>query len=276
MAPPASPAAPRYHVVHTTRYAFSQVVAAGTELTLRLAPRGAASHQLIVRPLAASTAEGTDELGNRWLRATLSGGFSALLVTAKSLVAPREETPGTDGATLDRLRTWSARVPEHPAFHEIANRSLGRARLTGEDLANLSAAIRRDFVFDQTAVDPEGALELFLATRRGVCQDFAHLAVGCLRAARLPACYALGYPAVPAETGACHAWALAWLPDEGWIALDPTSGRAGPLGHLVLGLGRDHGDVAPVSGTMAYAGDCRLAVRISVRQESTGESGSAG
>lgn len=268
MRAPESPAAQPYRVVHTTRHAFTEVVAGGAELTLRLAPRGAASHRLVVRPLPASTVEGADELGNRWVRATLGGGLGSLLVTSTSVVEPRDDAPGTDGATLDRLRGWSPRVTEHGVFHELGRRYLGRPAKAA--LADLAEGLRQDFVFDSTALDPDGALERFLAARRGVCQDFAHLAVGCLRAAGLPACYVIGYPAVPAEGASCHAWALACLPDEGWMALDPAHGRAGPLGHIVLGLGRDHGDVAPVSGTMSYSGDCRLSVSISVRPERAG------
>jgi transglutaminase-like putative cysteine protease len=96
------------------------------------------------------------------------------------------------------------------------------------------------------------------AERRGVCQDFAHLAVGSLRAIGLAARYVSGYietdppPGEPKVFGAdaSHAWCSIWIPDHGWLDFDPTNGVVAPSRHVTIGWGRDYADVAPVRGVV--------------------------
>jgi transglutaminase-like putative cysteine protease len=94
--------------------------------------------------------------------------------------------------------------------------------------------------------------------RRGVCQDFAHLAVGALRTIGLAARYVSGYietdppPGEPKTVGAdaSHAWCSVWVPDHGWLDFDPTNGVVAPARHVTIGWGRDYADVAPVRGVV--------------------------
>jgi transglutaminase-like putative cysteine protease len=91
-----------------------------------------------------------------------------------------------------------------------------------------------------------------------VCQDFAHLAVGCLRTLGLAARYVSGYietdppPGEPKSIGsdASHAWCSVWIPDHGWLDFDPTNGIVSPDRHVTIGWGRDYADVAPVRGVV--------------------------
>ncbi|MET0908913.1 MAG: transglutaminase family protein, partial [Ilumatobacteraceae bacterium] len=92
----------------------------------------------------------------------------------------------------------------------------------------------------------------------GVCQDFAHLAVGCLRALGLAARYVSGYIETEPPPGearsigadASHAWCSVWIPDHGWLDFDPTNGVVAPGRHITVGWGRDYADVAPIRGVV--------------------------
>jgi transglutaminase-like putative cysteine protease len=117
----------------------------------------------------------------------------------------------------------------------------------------------------------------------GVCQDFAHLLLGVVRKKGLPARYVSGY-LVPQNAAspdaklqeviggsASHAWAEVYLPDSGWVGLDPTLGKPLGLQHVRIGYGRDYGDVAPVRGVYKGHAGQRLSVDVSVRPEIDGD-----
>jgi hypothetical protein len=112
--------------------------------------------------------------------------------------------------------------------------------------------------------------------RRGVCQDFAHLMIGCLRALGLPARYVSGYLLTTPATGtprlvgadASHAWVSVWCPDGGWVDFDPTNDTRPQLSHVTLAWGRDFGDVSPLRGIILGGGEHELAVRVTVTPQS--------
>jgi len=137
----------------------------------------------------------------------------------------------------------------------------------------LARRIQRDFAFDAeaTLVDTPPA-EAFRA-RRGVCQDFAQIMIAGLRAAGLPAAYASGYlrtippPGQPRLVGvdATHAWVLLWCgPARGWVGLDPTNGIWMAADHVVVAVGRDYGEIAPVDGVVLGSGAQAMAVSVDV------------
>lgn len=135
-----------------------------------------------------------------------------------------------------------------------------------EAVAELSRVIFETYVFDPTATDWATPLDTVLEQRRGVCQDFAHLATAALRSVGLPASYVSGYIETeppPGETksigaDASHAWCAVWTgPSEdtgggsgGWLDLDPTNDQVPPTRHVTVGWGRDYADVAPVRGVV--------------------------
>ncbi len=112
-----------------------------------------------------------------------------------------------------------------------------------------------------------------LRERRGVCQDFAHLAIGCLRSLGLPARYVSGYvrtvraDAKPGErellgADASHAWVSAFCPANGWVDIDPTNDRLAADRHVTLAWGRDYDDVSPVKGVTVGGGAQTMRVRV--------------
>ena len=122
-----------------------------------------------------------------------------------------------------------------------------------EAALDLTQRIYEDFTFDSTATDISTPVSHVLQERRGVCQDFAHLAITCLRAFGLPARYVSGYlltyppPGMEKLQGAdaSHAWISVWAPEAGWVDFDPTNGIMPTNEHITVACGRDYDDVSP-------------------------------
>lgn len=159
------------------------------------------------------------------------------------------------------------------AFAEYAREAFAPGRRTAEALIDLNACIHRDFRYDPEATSIATPIEEVLAQRHGVCQDFAHLMIGCLRSLGLPARYVSGYiesadrdtadELVGAE--ASHAWVSAWCPANGWIDLDPTNDLVPSDRHVVLAHGRDYDDVSPVKGVTLGGGAHTVTVKVEAR-----------
>lgn len=159
-------------------------------------------------------------------------------------------------------------------------RFLGDAAPVEAALAALTAAIHREFRYDPRATAVGTPVCEVLQRRAGVCQDFAHLLVACLRRAGLAARYVSGYlltappPGQPRLRGAdaSHAWVAVALPgDEGggvrWLEFDPTNGGRADQRYIVLGWGRDFGDISPLRGVILGGGEHRLEVQVTVSPE---------
>jgi transglutaminase-like putative cysteine protease len=139
---------------------------------------------------------------------------------------------------------------------------------------DLIRRIFTDFEYDKTATTVDTAVDQVLVNRRGVCQDFAHLAISCLRSLGLAARYVSGYlktlppPGKPKLIGidASHAWISLFVPDEGWVDLDPTNNLIPGESHIVLAWGRDYGDVTPVKGVVMGGGKHTLSVQVDVEE----------
>jgi transglutaminase-like putative cysteine protease len=137
---------------------------------------------------------------------------------------------------------------------------------------DLLARIHRDFLYDPTATNVTTPLASVMAMRRGVCQDFAHLQIGCLRSLGLPARYVSGYllttppPGQPRLAGAdaSHAWLAAWCPEFGWVDFDPTNNVVPSLAHVTVAWGRDYSDVCPIKGVFVGGGQHSVAVSVNV------------
>lgn len=137
----------------------------------------------------------------------------------------------------------------------------------------LARAIQRDFTFDPAATLVDTPPHDAFMKRGGVCQDFAQIMISGLRAAGLPAAYASGYlrtlppPGQPRLIGAdaTHAWVMLWCgPDHGWIGLDPTNGIWMAGDHVVMAIGRDYADIAPIDGVILGFGASTLHVSVDV------------
>ena len=138
---------------------------------------------------------------------------------------------------------------------------------------DLMRRIKADFVYEIGATTASTTPPMSFALRRGVCQDFAHIMISGMRGLGLPVAYVSGYLRTVRSPGearlegadAMHAWVLAWCGEEaGWRGLDPTNAIAAGDDHVVLAVGRDYADVAPIDGVIYAAGGQRLKVAVSV------------
>ena len=147
----------------------------------------------------------------------------------------------------------------------------GRPLLAGA--LDLIARIFTDFTYDKGATTVDTSVDQVLASRKGVCQDFAHLAIGCLRSLGLAARYVSGYLETKPPQGkpkligadASHAWLSLFIPDTGWVDLDPTNNLMPGESYTTVSWGRDYGDVTPVKGVVMGGGAHTLSVKVDVK-----------
>jgi transglutaminase-like putative cysteine protease len=284
----------KYRVCHTTTYKYGKSVDLAAHM-LHLWPR-ALPQQLVndvdlaTTPAAARCSEGTDHFGNRvtWLFLDLPhAAFEVRLSASIDVAYPAPPAAGVTPAwesvaALVRaggVEAWqvaefafaSPMALADAAVGEYAAASFPAGRPVLAGLLDLTARIRRDFTFKAgvtTIATPVGQV---LKQRAGVCQDFSHVMIAGLRALGLPARYVSGYirtrppPGRVARRGAdqSHAWVGAWLgPAHGWIDLDPTNNLVVQEEHVVLGWGRDYGDVSPVRGVLLGGGSHKMSVSV--------------
>jgi transglutaminase-like putative cysteine protease len=166
-------------------------------------------------------------------------------------------------------------VRPNAEFARYASESFLRDRPLAEALLDLTGRIYRDFRFDSKATNVRTTPEEVLRHKRGVCQDFAHLQVACLRSLGLPARYVSGYLRTYPPPGrsrlvgadASHAWASAYCPGIGWLDVDPTNNVAPSQSHVTLSWGRDYGDVSPVRGVILGGRDHKVEVGVDMEPD---------
>jgi transglutaminase-like putative cysteine protease len=167
--------------------------------------------------------------------------------------------------------------PQVPHLHTAARfalRSFPRGRPLLEAVAHLMERIHGEFSYQPGFTNIATPLQEVFRHRRGVCQDFAHLAIACLRAIGLPARYVSGYLETEAPpqgdklvgADASHAWCSVYLPGGVWLDFDPTNNQFPGQRYITLAVGRDYGDVAPVKGIVLSSGKHKLAVAVDVRR----------
>jgi transglutaminase-like putative cysteine protease len=290
----------KYRVTHLTRYAYSEPVSLChnlAHLKPRLQPgQNCFASQVRVEPIPAVAREYRDFFHNPVNYFSVQQAHRQLTVTAISEVdvSPR---PITDEAVLGRpwetvraallaedagpevleARVFALDSPyvQHLAgLGEFAALSFTPGRPFLEAVRDLNQRIFTGFRYDPQFTDVATPLQEVLAHRRGVCQDFAHLALGCLRALGLPARYVSGYletlppPGRPKLRGsdASHAWFSVFVPGEGWLDFDPTNDQMPGEQHIVTAVGRDFGDVTPVKGVLYGGGEHELQVAVDVER----------
>lgn len=285
-----------FEISHTTVYDYRAPVTVSHHL-MRLTPRALPrqrllEHDIEVLPKPAATNLRVDYFGNDVMFATIEQTHRQLSVTSRSRVAvspafipESSETPAWETvrgmcrverttAVLEasEFTFASPLIPVAPEFAELAASSFKPARPILEAVTDLTGRIHREFKFDATATTVSTPLTEVLANRRGVCQDFAHLQIACLRALGLPARYVSGYLETvppPGQTklvgsDASHAWVSFFCPGIGWIDVDPTNNLFPSMQHITLGWGRDYSDVSPVRGVILGTGKHDLKVAVDV------------
>jgi len=161
-----------------------------------------------------------------------------------------------------------------PDLAELAGPSFSPGRPLLEAMIDLTERIFTDFTYDPAATQISTPLAEVMRHRRGVCQDFAHLEIGCLRSMGLPGRYVSGYlltrppPGKPRLVGAdaSHAWISTFLPDFGWVDFDPANNLQPSGSHIVVAHGRDFSDVTPVRGVILGGGRHSLRVSVDVAE----------
>ncbi|MGH8230768.1 MAG: transglutaminase family protein [Steroidobacteraceae bacterium] len=287
-----------YAVRHETLYRYQRDVAHSHQ-QLRLTPRDHAHqhsllHHLQIDPQPAVMSEYLDAFGNTVTRVELDRPHQRLLVVADMQLrvdaAPlvdlaagdrweqvREQLSYVarlrDAAWLEalRFRSESPYVRIKRVFGDYAADCLLPGASVASVCAALMAKMRREFTYAPGSTDIATPLLEVLARRTGVCQDFAHLMIACLRSAGLSARYVSGYLHTQDADGqrgadASHAWVEAFAPPYGWIGFDPTNNLYTQQQHIALAWGRDFGDVSPLRGVILGGGAHRLSVQVSVRQ----------
>lgn len=146
----------------------------------------------------------------------------------------------------------------------------GRPVLAGAEA--LMQRIHEDFEYATASTQVDTPLMAAFVTRRGVCQDFAHVMIGCLRALGLAARYVSGYlltqppPGQPRLVGAdaSHAWVSVWAPETGWVDFDPTNNMVAGDEHIAFAYGRDYDDISPISGILLGGNEHTVTVAVDV------------
>ena len=168
----------------------------------------------------------------------------------------------------------SPKIAVFPDIVEYANPSFPRDRPIRDSIRNLLGRIHSDFDFEPGFTDISTPLKKVLKHRKGVCQDFAHLAIACFRAKGLAARYVSGFietlppPGKERMVGAdaSHAWCSVFVPKYGWIDVDPTNNMLANHQHITVAWGRDFSDVSPLKGVVYGGGRHMLTVSVDVQR----------
>jgi len=276
-----------YRISHSTRYLYSDIVEQCNSLA-HLLPRNTFfqrcnSSIIYVDPIPVIGTDRTDYFGNPTFHFAVQAPHSVLEVRAESeveILGQRQNLSLDFGASCNDVKAMLGNI--EPEANLLAREFLLNSPIvhTTEQLADyarpcfagerpffscvrdLTARIYDDFTYDPRFTEVATPLEAVFEHRRGVCQDFAHLAIGCLRSLGYPARYVSGYlettppPGTPRLEGAdaSHAWFSAYSPAEGWADFDPTNNLMAMEQHITTAWGRDYTDVTPLKGSVLGGG----------------------
>ena len=301
---PADSADRRYRVAHRTSYGYGMEMLDGYSVA-NLLPRATPfqtviSADLTTDPVVDERDERTDVFGNRVVQLGVHRPHDHLVVdVAIEVVVEPANIPELGAsweqtaAQTDALRgvlalevspylASSRFVPVQDTTRQPGQRTalldafaheFSPKRPVLDAITGVCQFIYANYRFDPTSTTVSTPIGDVLARRAGVCQDFAHLAVGAFRARGLATRYVSGYieteppPGEPKTIGAdaSHAWCSVWIPEHGWLDLDPTNGIIGPDRHVTIGWGRDYADVAPIRGVVIGPGSTQtLSVAVDV------------
>ncbi|HEV2693286.1 MAG TPA: transglutaminase family protein [Verrucomicrobiae bacterium] len=287
-----------YSITHRTLYEYAAPVTVSHHVA-RLEPRVTnvqvcEKFSLKVFPEPALRKERTDYFGNRLCFFAIQEIHNKLEIVTHSRVsvnvaknlASENSTAWEEVAELFRDPVSpevvdpyqfvfdSPHIRASMEFSDYAAESFGKGVPLLAGAADLTRRIYKDFKFDPRATTVATPLEEVWAKRRGVCQDFAHLGIACLRSLGLPARYVSGYLRTRPPEGkprlvgadASHAWFRIFCPGTGWVDFDPTNNVRPAEEHIIVAYGRDFGDVSPVAGILTGGGDHDVKVSVDVEE----------
>lgn len=286
-----------YRVSHVTTYVYAEPVSLCLNVA-RLTPRNTPwqtvdESAVTISPRPAVRSERIDYFGNPTTDFTIQEPHRELKISGTHRVrvnsrsTPIDETSWEavrDRLSADRSPDWldatqfrfeSRSVPIDAEYARYAASSFSQNRPLVEAVRELTHRIHRDFVYDQKATTVTTSVREVFQSRRGVCQDFAHVQLACLRSLGLAARYVSGYlmtmpaPGQPRLIGAdaSHAWVSVFCGTAGWVEFDPTNDGVVGDRHILLTWGRDYTDVSPVKGVILGGGQHRVEVSVDARPE---------
>lgn len=286
-----------YKVRHLTTYTYNEPVLVAHHMA-HLVPRNYSRQtcrrsNLRIRPQPAGmNDQDFDYFGNPVTFFTLQDPHRTLAVEAVSRVDIKahdhpqpEDTPPWESVVATLAVDHSQAMLEAREFcfdspfvaasdlvAEFAHPSFPPDRPILAGMCDLMHRIHQEFTYDQTATTLATPLERVMSDRRGVCQDFAHLGIACLRSLGLAARYVSGYLLTRPPPGktklkgsdASHAWLSAFIPGIGWVDIDPTNDLIPDIEHITTAWGRDYDDVCPLRGVVLGGGEQSLKVAVDV------------
>jgi transglutaminase-like putative cysteine protease len=284
----------KYRIRHLTRYRYSEAVT-NSQHDLHLLPRDLPNQhclwsELEIKPAPSVCEERTDYFGNRATHMVLASAHSELSVVSHSrvevtvpvAVVPEQDLPW-ESTVMEIARDRSQLQVQEMTFSSpyivpwndlraYARESFSAGQPMLKGCLDLMARVHDDFAYDAKATTIATPLDEVFGHRRGVCQDFAHLMIACLRSLGLAARYVSGYlvttppPGKPRLVGAdaSHAWLSVFSPRFGFVDVDPTNNVLNGDQHITLAVGRDFGDVTPLRGVVLGGGRHDLEVAVDV------------
>lgn len=284
-----------YRVQHRTEFSYATDVSLSQQL-LRLTPRNTERQTLLadtilVEPSPVVRRSTRDWYGNETSFVSVQEPHRHLIVQASSSIQVDDPQWPLDAADSwesviqavqypdsgDAVRAASFCFPSPyvdvvPGVRQITEQWFTPGRPFLDATMALTRYIFEHFEYRGGVTDVWTPVSTVLENRQGVCQDFAHLQIACLRSLGLPARYISGYlltrppPGKERLVGAdeSHAWLGVWLPSFGWVEFDPTNGLMPGNEHIVLGWGRDYGDVSPINGFIIGGGEHKIEVSVDV------------
>ena len=286
-----------YRITHITTYTYTEPVSLCQNVA-RLIPRDCGTQScerssLTIEPQPAVMDQTLDIFGNPVTYFSIQEPHRSLRIEATHDVTLTARFTPEASRTMawDSLGDWmrqtrtgdtilasqflfdSRYVQAAPEYAEYARVPFSPGRPVLEACFDLTQRIFTDFAYDPRATTVATPTREVFRTRRGVCQDFAHFQLGCLRSLGVPARYISGYlSTVPAAgkprlvgVDASHAWISVYCGPDGWVDLDPTNNQYLSDRHIVLAWGRDYDDVSPVKGVILGGGQHKVAVSVDAR-----------
>jgi transglutaminase-like putative cysteine protease len=286
----------RYRIRHSSAYRYGNDIMLAHHL-LHLRPRATpgqrvSSFHMAINPAPSVRSEHRDYFGNPAIYLEMHEPHRTLTIQTEIDIEVATARPAIAAMTMpwedlrDQLRHPSGpgvraasafayaspMVTISQALHDFARPSFAKGRAIGEAAMDLTNRIHEDFTFDPQATTIATPVAEVLENRRGVCQDFAHLEIACLRSLGLSARYVSGYLRTIPPAGkervvgadVSHAWLSVWCGEDRWLDLDPTNGRPGSSDLITLAWGRDYGDVSPSQGVIIGSNQQNLQVEVDV------------
>jgi len=289
----------RYDVRHRTTFRYEELVSISHHV-MHLMPRSHSRQQVLnatlnIDPQPSQSSSRSDYFGNPVNYLTIYEPHTVLTVEARSQVDVDEQV----SPAISAGPTWEAvaamlREPRGealdayqycfdspysgvvPGIRELAQASFTPGRPMLEACMDLTSRVFDEFEYQGGVSDVSTPVSEVLRIRKGVCQDFAHLQIACLRSLSLPARYVSGYLLTHPPPGekklvgsdASHAWLSVWAGELGWVDFDPTNNLIPNIEHITVAWGRDYGDVSPINGFIIGGGAHEIAVAVDVSQTS--------